>query len=91
MKTLSLSLILIALVLTGKSAEAAPHSKAPKASVRKSTKVGTNHSFDGQMVGGQGQAPMEALSEVENEKSIDSLIGVRKNFADRSQKAKGLR
>jgi hypothetical protein len=58
---------------------------------RKSGRLSTDVRFDGQEVGGKLQNPLEALSVVENEKSIDDLIGVRKNFKDRSEKAKGLR
>ncbi len=55
------------------------------------SKLSTDVRFDGQTVGGKIQSPAEALSVVENEKSIDDLIGVRKDFRDRSSKAKGLR
>lgn len=65
-------------------------STAP-ASQGQKPKLSTDIRFDGQVVGGKLQNPLEALSVVENEKSIDDLIGVRKNFRDRSEKAKGLR
>jgi hypothetical protein len=55
------------------------------------TKLSTDVKFDGQTVGGKIQSPFESLTVVENEKSIDDLIGVRKNFADRIQKSKGMR
>ena len=53
--------------------------------------LSTNMKFDGLTVGGKVQAPLESLTVVENEKEIDDLIGVRKDFKDRSLKAKGLR
>lgn len=55
------------------------------------TKLSTDVRFDGQTVGGKIQSPFESLAVVENEKSIDDLIGVRKNFSDRSEKSKGMR
>jgi hypothetical protein len=79
------------MLIAGAAAEASAPRVSKKATASQSSKVGTSHRFEGQMVGGKGQAPLEALSEVENEKSIDSLIGIRKNFSDRSEKAKGLR
>lgn len=55
------------------------------------SKLSTDVRFGDHMVGGQYQVPMEALSVVENDKSIDDLIGVRKNFKDRIEKSKGFR
>ena len=60
--------------------------------VKKSnSKLSTDIKFDGQTVGGKIQSPFESLTVVENEKQIDDLIGVRSQFADRSQKSKGMR
>jgi len=59
--------------------------------VQSNSRLTTDAQFGDQFVGGQYQVPSEALSVVENEKSIDSLIGVRKNFQDRIQKSKGYR
>lgn len=60
------------------------------ASTQKS-KLSTDIKFDGHTVGGKTQAPFESLTEVENEKMIDQLIGARKNFNDRIQKSNQLR
>ena len=88
MKTLSL----ITVLLVSLSAWSAPKPTTAKPTGTKtSSKVGTNHQFDGALIGGKNQVPMEALTEVENEKAIDDLIGIRKNFSDRAVKAKGLR
>ncbi len=57
----------------------------------KNSNLTTDAKFGDQAVGGKYQLPMEALSVVENEKSIDDLIGVRKNFKDRVQRSKGMR
>ena len=56
-----------------------------------SPKLTTDAQFSDQVVGGQYQVPFEAVSTVENEKRIDALIGVRKNFHDRIEKSKNYR
>jgi hypothetical protein len=82
--------ILLILILIGSwSAIAKEKAAAPK--VKAPSKLSTDVKFDDQAVGGKYQLPMEALSVVENDKSIDSLIGVRKNFRDRIARTKGMR
>lgn len=66
-------------------------SSTPSADNRQQGKLLTTVDFNDQLVGGKYQSPMEALSVVEDEKSIDDLIGVRKNFQDREQRAKAMR
>ncbi|MBC7740939.1 MAG: hypothetical protein H7061_02000 [Bdellovibrionaceae bacterium] len=73
-----------------KTQNSKPHVK-PVASKLTNSKLSTDVKFDGQMVGGKLQSPFESLAVVENEKTIDDLIGVRKNFSDRSEKSKGMR
>lgn len=91
MKTLMIFPILIlslaAFAKPAKKAAAAPTASA----AANSPKLSTDIKFDGHTVGGKIQAPFESLAVVENEKNIDDLIGVRKDFRDRSEKAKGLR
>ncbi len=53
--------------------------------------LSTSINFNDQMVGGKYQSPFEALTIVEDEKSIDDLIGVRKNFQDRQRRSKVMR
>lgn len=65
---------------------AAAETKSTAAS--SATKLTTDAEFGDQLVNGQYQVPFEAISTVENEKSIDALIGVRKNFHDRIEKSK---
>ncbi len=77
MKTILISILIIVSV----------HAKAGP----KQNKLSTDIKFDGQNVGGQIQSPFESLTEVENEKMIDQLIGVRKNFNDRTKKSNQLR
>lgn len=106
MKTSKLTLTILSLVLTvGLVAEAktnaASNTKSKKttkvvsskthANTNTNTKLSTDVKFDGQLVGGQIQTPFESLTVVENEKSIDDLIGVRQNFSDRNEKSKGMR
>lgn len=62
-----------------------------KSAVKPNSQLSTDIKFDGQLVGGQTQAPFESLAVVENEKKIDDLIGMRTSFSDRSKKAKGMR
>lgn len=73
--------------------EASQVSTAEKTPAAQPSKSGlsTDVRFGDQSVGGKYQLPMEALSVVENEKSIDDLIGVRKNFQDRVTRTKGMR
>lgn len=72
----------------GKSKTAKPKVVAVK---NKASSLTTDAKFNDQAVGGKYQLPMEALSVVENEKAIDDLIGVRKNFQDRQDRTKGMR
>jgi hypothetical protein len=81
MKTILISILMIFTVTV--TATAMAENKKPKLS--------TDIKFDGHTVGGQVQAPFESLTEVENEKMIDQLIGVRKNFNDRIKKSNQLR
>lgn len=74
-----------------KAINAKKTTSTPSADNRQHNKLSTNVDFNDQLVGGKYQSPMEALSVVEDEKSIDDLIGVRKNFQDREQRAKAMR
>ena len=47
----------------------------------------TDVSFDDSVLHGQYQTPDEALARVENEKGYGDLVGVRKHFKDRLQRA----
>ncbi|MES3037585.1 MAG: hypothetical protein V4736_06730 [Bdellovibrionota bacterium] len=94
MKTIILLSILVGIEAGAKASAKKPKAEtaAPVAAASTTgSKLSTDVKFDGHMVGGKIQSPMEALTVVENEKDIDDLIGVRKNFKDRSERAKGLR
>ncbi len=62
-----------------------------KSSTKNNSQLSTDVRFDGQLVGGKIQSPFESLTVVENEKSIDNLIGMRANFSDRIVKSQGMR
>lgn len=85
MKTILIS-ILFLIASQSKTEILNPNSKNSSQS-----KLSTDIKFDGHTVGGKTQSPFESLAEVENEKRIDDLIGVRQNFNDRIQKTKLLR
>lgn len=87
--------LVISFILLGLSSDAATKPFANKAAAVRKTKpassLSTDVQFGDQNVSGKYQLPMEALSVVENEKAIDDLIGVRKNFRDRMARSKGMR
>lgn len=96
MKTkIILSILIVCAAALASQANAATQSKTAKTKKTVSTspnsKLSTDISFDGQVVGGKTQSPFESMAVVENEKSIDDLIGVRTSFSDRSKKAQGMR
>lgn len=76
------TLISIVLIISFNHAQAAQKAKS---------KLSTDIKFDGHMVAGKMQAPFESLTEVENEKLIDQLIGSRSNFNDRIYRSNELR
>lgn len=85
MKTLTLSLIVSLLVSAFVSAQAAPIAK--KSKVKAKPKLSTEVDFNDRLVGGKYQYASEAITTVENDKILDDLIGVRKHFNDRVQRA----
>jgi hypothetical protein len=64
-------------------------SAAPKKSQKKS--LSTSVDFSDRTVGGKYMFSTEAITTVENDKSLDDLIGVRKNFKDRIERSESLR
>jgi hypothetical protein len=89
----TLFLLIIILNFAASAASTAPVAtkKASIKTAKVDPRLSTDIKFDGKLVGGRVQAPLESLTVVENEKGIDDLIGVRMDFKDRSAKAKGLR
>jgi hypothetical protein len=80
---LAFALLFIATVFVAK-VEAAPKKPAQK-------KLSTSVDFDDRTVKGKYMFSTEAITTVENEKTLDDLIGVRKNFSDRIERSKSLR
>lgn len=77
-------LVLLILANTMAFAKVAPHKEKKKS-------LSTNVNFDDRLVGGKYQYSTEAITKVENDKSLDDLIGVRKNFEDRLNRSETLR
>ena len=75
-------LILISLV-AGFAAEAKSAGKVPGALVNSAVEPSTRHSFSGSRVNGQYQVPAEATAQIENEKPLEELLGLRTQFRDR--------
>ncbi|MEK6772919.1 MAG: hypothetical protein AABY64_03170 [Bdellovibrionota bacterium] len=89
--TLLLSLYANEVLAAKKAVKAAPAKADAASKASSATKLTTDAQFGDQMVNGQYQMPFESVSTVENEKNIDALIGVRKNFDDRIEKTKSYR
>lgn len=54
-------------------------------------KLSTSVDFSDRTVGGKYMFSTEAITTVENDKSLEDLIGVRKNFKDRIERSESLR
>lgn len=76
---------------TSKTVNKTPISTANKSTLNKDKKLSTQVDFNDHLVGGTYQKPLEALTVVEDDKSLESLIGMRKNFKDREKKMKELK
>ncbi len=87
MRSLKFVTILALFVLCASLSQARsqPQKRSPK------SKLSTDVNFNGRLVKGQYQYSTESITTVENEKGIDDLIGVRKDFNDRIQKSRTLR
>ncbi len=83
------SVMMIALLFLGLNAFAATEKAAttkPTAAA-KGDKSKTNMSFDELLIQGQFHFSDEAVITVENDKVLDALLGVRKDFKDRIQQS----
>ena len=78
-------ILLIALALLSAAAFA-----APKAETRKPADSNTSHAFEDLLVQGKYHFSDEAVTTVEEDKVLDSLIGVRTNFKDRMERSSEL-
>ena len=88
MKAMKLLLVLVMSLSTG-SALAKSKGKKKKAAPQTNSRVnlGTDFKFDASSVYGRYQFADEALATVEDEKLMDTLLGVRMDFKDRLQAA----
>lgn len=75
--------LVLVCVFSFMQAEAKTNSKKVKLS--KPFNLSTDIQFSDASVRGKYQVGMEAIGAVENEKSLEDLLGVRKNFKDRIQ------
>ncbi len=88
MKSLAVALISsLILLVTATEALSATKSKARPVKSKLSTEV----DFNDRLVGGKYQYATESITTVENDKILDDLIGVRKNFSDRISRSKELK
>jgi hypothetical protein len=60
---------------------------APKAEEAKKKDSQTNHNFEDLLIQGKYHFSDEAVTTVEEDKVLDSLIGVRSDFKDRLKKS----
>lgn len=91
MKTFKALFVAICLLcLTANISLAASSKKSKKPKVRVS-KVSTDIKFDDHVIGGQYPKALESITTVENEKDLDDLLGVRKDFKDRLKQSESRR
>lgn len=83
---IAFTILYIAAVFVAQDANAAQSAK--KASKKN---LSTSVDFNDRTVGGKYMFSTEAITTVENDKSLDDLIGVRKNFKDRIERSESLR
>jgi glucose-6-phosphate 1-dehydrogenase len=82
MKNILMSLLVLTLASTAFGKKQQENIK-----VRKNTKFKTELDFNDRAVKGQYQQPTSAAVTVENEKIIDDLLGVRKDFKDKMKES----
>jgi hypothetical protein len=87
LKTLAIAFALLyfATIFIAQDAFSATKAKAP------AKKLSTSVDFGDRTVGGKYVYTTESITTVENDKSLDDLIGVRKNFKDRIERSESLR
>jgi len=64
-------------------AASAPAATAPAAAASKKSKLSKDIRFNGSQVDGKYLSAGESVAEVEGDKEMGALVGVRKNFHDR--------
>jgi hypothetical protein len=90
MRNYLLALTIGLVIASSGSVEAKGAKKArasKKAKAQAESALSTDVRFDDSVLHGTYQVPDEALAKVENEKSLNDLLGVRKHFKDRLAEA----
>jgi hypothetical protein len=90
MRNYLLALTVGLVIASSASVEAKGAKKArasKKAKAQAASQLQTDVRFDDSVLHGTYQVPDEALAKVENEKSLNDLLGVRKHFKDRLSEA----
>jgi hypothetical protein len=77
--------IVLSILLMGPFAGAAPAAQAPVAKDKKSAQTDMN--FEDLLVSGQYHFSDEAVTTVEEDKVLNSLIGIRADFKDRMKQS----
>ncbi|MES2857419.1 MAG: hypothetical protein V4692_16225 [Bdellovibrionota bacterium] len=81
---LALSLSFVATAAEAKTVKKSAKTKAEKTVVSSpKPKLSRNLSFSGSAVDGKYHSAGESIAQVESEKSLSMLMGIRKNFRDR--------
>lgn len=80
-----IALVLISMFAVSAFAKSAPNGKVRGSVVNSAVEPSTRHSFSGSRVNGQYQVPAEATAQIENEKPLEELLGLRTQFRDRTQ------
>lgn len=91
-RTIAAFLLGTSLVVAESSAASSVRKHAPTKATAKSNKsseYSTSMSFEGASLKGKVQSGSLRRIVVENDKSLDDLLGVRKHFDDREQQEKG--
>lgn len=86
-----LALLMLFAVLSSPQIAAHAAQKAKAQRPANQPPLSTDVKFNDHQVGGKYQKPFETLSIVENEKRLDELIGVRRDFQDRIQQTQEMR
>lgn len=84
-----LGLTLACALMLSLAASAAPKRKTSRPQAAANSEYSTKMSFEGASIKGKVQSGSLRKIVVENDKSIDDLLGVRKHFDDRESTEKG--
>jgi hypothetical protein len=83
MKTALRNTLIFSLLLAAMIAQAAPRTTSVAAKPASKSKLSKDIRFSGSQVDGKYLSAGESIAEVEGDKEMGALVGVRKNFRDR--------